>query len=254
MKKKIIGILICTLLISTILPITETVFAGDENDPEIKDEKGDTLLKHFDIVSAWFFENADETDFLFVSIKVNDLKNYRAGGTYLVEWTSPSGRWASASIIGTRMEDEWRCGDYSEGSKIQFQDLQLCGGTIDRQIGVVTFTMIFIAKYMIGGTLDGNFSLGVVSFAESFTEEFFFRGILFLFLMSKTNLKIAYVTSLASFVLMHPQNFANPFIISTIVQGFLTIEICRRSKNLVGAWVIHGTNRFFSIAIMPFLF
>jgi len=118
----------------------------------------------------------------------------------------------------------------------------------------IMLIVTFIAKYMIGGTLDGNFSLGVVSFAESFTEEFFFRGILFLFLMSKTNLKIAYVTSLASFVLMHPQNFANPFIISTIVQGFLTIEICRRSKNLVGAWVIHGTNRFFSIAIMPFLF
>ncbi len=118
----------------------------------------------------------------------------------------------------------------------------------------IMLIVTFIAKYIIGGTLDGNFSLGVVSFVESFTEEFFFRGILFLFLMSRTNLKIAYVTSLASFVLMHPQNFTNPFIISTIVQGFLTIEICRRSKNLVGAWVLHGTNRFFSIAIMPFLF
>jgi len=118
----------------------------------------------------------------------------------------------------------------------------------------IMLMVTFITKYMIGGTLDGNFSLGVVSFVESFTEEFFFRGILFLFLMSRTNLKIAYVTSLASFVLMHPQNFTNPFIISTIVQGFLTIEICRRSKNLVGAWVLHGTNRFFSIVIIPFLF
>lgn len=112
----------------------------------------------------------------------------------------------------------------------------------------------YIAKYMIGGSFNPNFPLGVVSFAESFTEEFFFRGILFIFLMRKTNFKIAYITSLASFILMHPQNFTNPFIISTIVQGFLTIEICRRSKNLVGAWVVHGTNRFFSIAIIPFLF
>ena len=112
----------------------------------------------------------------------------------------------------------------------------------------------FLAKYLIGGTLDANFPIGVVSFVESFTEEFFFRGILFIFLLSKTNLKIAYVTSLASFVLMHPQNFTNPFIVSTIVQGFLTIEICRRSKNLVGAWLLHGANRFFSIVILPFLF
>ncbi|OYT28430.1 hypothetical protein B6U98_05045 [Thermoplasmatales archaeon ex4572_165] len=117
----------------------------------------------------------------------------------------------------------------------------------------IMLTVTFLAKFIIGGALVSNYPLGVVSFVESFTEEFFFRGILFIFLVRKTNLKIAYVTSLASFVLMHPQNFTSPFIISTIVQGFLTIEICRRSKNLVGAWVLHGTNRFFSIVILPFL-
>ena len=111
----------------------------------------------------------------------------------------------------------------------------------------------FLVKYVVGGTFDSNFPLGVVSFVESFTEEFFFRGILFIFLLSRTNLKIAYITSFASFILMHPHNFSNPFIISTIVQGLLTIEICRRSKNLVGAWVLHGTNRFFSIVIIPLI-
>jgi membrane protease YdiL (CAAX protease family) len=118
----------------------------------------------------------------------------------------------------------------------------------------IMLLVTFLVKYLIGGTFITDFPMGVVSFAESFTEEFFFRGILFLFLISKTNLKIAYITSLASFVLMHPQNFPSPFILSTIVQGFLTIEICRISKNLVGAWVLHGTNRFFSIVILPFLF
>lgn len=117
----------------------------------------------------------------------------------------------------------------------------------------IMLLVTFLVKYMIGGSFDGDFSLGVVSFMESFTEEFFFRGILFIFLMSRTNLKIAYITSFASFILMHPQNFSNLFIISTMVQGFLTIEICRRSKNLVGAWVLHGTNRFFSIVIIPFI-
>jgi len=111
----------------------------------------------------------------------------------------------------------------------------------------------FIVKYIIGGTFDANFPLGAVSFIESFTEEFFFRGILFIFLISRTNLKVAYVTSLASFILMHPQNFTSPFIVSTIVQGLLTIEICRRSQNITGAWVLHGANRFFSIAVLPFL-
>jgi len=109
----------------------------------------------------------------------------------------------------------------------------------------------FLVKYMINGYYDIDFSLGVISFFESFTEEFFFRGVLFLFLMIKTNLKIAYVTSLSSFILMHPQNFTNLFIISTLVQGLITLEICRRSRNLAGGWIVHGTNRFFSIVIYP---
>ena len=101
---------------------------------------------------------------------------------------------------------------------------------------------------------DPNLFLGVMSFFESFTEEFFFRGILFLLLMSKTNFKIAYSTSLACFILAHPQNITSIFIISTIVQGLITLEICRRTRNLIGPWVVHGTNRIFSIAIIPFLF
>ena len=71
--------------------------------------------------------------------------------------------------------------------------------------------------------------------------------------MYKTNFKVAYITSLASFILLHPQNFFNPFIIITIIQGFITLEICRRSKNITGAWLVHGSNRFFSIALYPFI-
>lgn len=111
----------------------------------------------------------------------------------------------------------------------------------------------FISKFFISGNFNSNLLLGLISFIESFTEEFFFRGILFIFLRSRTNLKVAYLTSLLSFVLLHPQNFSNMFIISTITQGILTLEICRRTNNISGAWFLHGTNRFFSIVIYPFL-
>ena len=112
----------------------------------------------------------------------------------------------------------------------------------------------FLAKYLAGGIAGTpDFPLGVISFVESFSEEFFFRGILFLFLLPRTNLQVAYTTSLLSFVLMHPQHFTDPFILSTITQGIVTLEICRRSKNLVGSWVLHGTNRFFSIVLLPLM-
>ena len=114
---------------------------------------------------------------------------------------------------------------------------------------VVTFSI----KYINGMASDTDILFGTVSFFESFTEEFFFRGILFIFLLGRTDIKIAYITSLASFVLMHPQHFTDIFIVSTIVQGTLTIEITRRSGNITGAWVLHGINRFFIIAVIPFL-
>lgn len=117
---------------------------------------------------------------------------------------------------------------------------------------IMLLTTLVIRTYSVGMS-SVDFVLGSVSFIESFTEEFFFRGIFFLFLLSRTNLKIAYVVSLTSFVLMHPQNFMNLFIVSTIVQGVLTIEICRRSENLTGAWMLHGANRFFSIALIPLI-
>ncbi len=109
-----------------------------------------------------------------------------------------------------------------------------------------------IHYFYINGTVFDVIA-GIMSFFEAFTEEFFFRGILFIYLLSRTNLKIAYITSIASFILVHPQHLASIFIIGTIIQGILTIEICRRSDNIIGAWLLHGANRFFTIVIIPFL-
>ena len=133
--------------------------------------------------------------------------------------------------------------------------LTIKGLTSSIKLGLIfiplMFIVTFLVKYMINAYYIFDFPLGVISFFESFTEEFFFRGVLFLFLMSKTNFKVAYVTSLSSFILMHPQNFTNLFIISTLVQGLITLEICRKTHNLAGAWIVHGANRFFSIVIYP---
>jgi len=115
---------------------------------------------------------------------------------------------------------------------------------------VVTGSIFYVQG--LGG--DGDFFGGMLSFFEAFTEEFFFRGILFVYLLQKTHASIAYVTSYTSFLLMHPQQLATPFIIITLIQGLLTLEIARRSHNIIGSWVLHGVNRFFSIALFPFLF
>lgn len=115
------------------------------------------------------------------------------------------------------------------------------------------FVVTGIVHTVSGVTWTADVSAGLLSFFEAFTEEFFFRGILFIFLLRQTNITTAYVTSLASFTLMHPQNLTTLFIIGTVLQGVLTLEIARRSHNVLGAWVLHGSTRLFQLAILPLL-
>jgi hypothetical protein len=85
MKKKIIGIVTCLLLITTILPIT--AMAGDETNPEISDKTGDARM-NVDIQKAWFFEDPTTPEYLYVTIQVSFLQP-KYPGTLLndVYWT-----------------------------------------------------------------------------------------------------------------------------------------------------------------------
>lgn len=88
MKRKIIGIVFCMLLLVTFfLPVN--VIAGDEENPEITDDIEDVLripvhnkwlnarLNAIDIVSVWFAENtaSNQSHTFYVIIKVMDYKN-----------------------------------------------------------------------------------------------------------------------------------------------------------------------------------
>jgi membrane protease YdiL (CAAX protease family) len=115
------------------------------------------------------------------------------------------------------------------------------------------FIVTGLIQYAYGITWSADLAAGIISFFEAFTEEFLFRGILFILLLRKTNMKIAYVTSLMSFLLMHPQNLLTIFTIGTLVQGILTLEIARRSQNIIGSCVLHGSNRFFTLVLLPLL-
>lgn len=109
-------------------------------------------------------------------------------------------------------------------------------------------------SYLSGNFVQGSLDTGAISFIESFTEEFYFRGLLFLVLAAYIDVRMAYVVSITSFVLVHPQHLTSFLVVPTIVQGILTLEIVRRSNNLIGAWLLHGVNRIFLLVILPFLF
>jgi hypothetical protein len=93
--KGLFSLIVIGLFVS-VVPLS--VVAGDEQNPEITDEEGDMFqhpyfylpqrsLDAVDIVSAWFSEDFNESDFLFISLKVVDLHYLSVlRSTYLIEW------------------------------------------------------------------------------------------------------------------------------------------------------------------------
>ncbi|MFA5771639.1 MAG: CPBP family intramembrane glutamic endopeptidase [Thermoplasmata archaeon] len=104
-------------------------------------------------------------------------------------------------------------------------------------IATIAITLVISASTKIDVFYHG------IMFFEAFTEEFFFRGVLFLYLIGKTNLKVAYLTSIVGFILVHPQHFTSIFITTTIAQAVLLTIVVDKTKNIIGPWISHGLNR-----------
>jgi hypothetical protein len=151
MSKKIIILSILVLLTTSF--VTSPVIAGDENDPEIQDESGDTIWNHLDIISAWFYETPDEPEFLFISMEVNNINSVWMGAAYLVEFTSEKGRYASSAMLGSYVDVKWRCGDYSNGANTKISDLSACEGSFSRSVNTLTWK---IPKSQVGNLKAGD--------------------------------------------------------------------------------------------------
>ncbi len=63
--------------------------------------------------------------------------------------------------------------------------------------------------YIMGGVTSQDSTINplyiIVLTLETFNEEFLCRGVLFLYVKQKTGVSVAYITSVGTFILMHPQ-------------------------------------------------
>ena len=136
MKKKIIGIFVCMLLISTILPITGTVFAGDEEDPEIVDEPEDDVFDYLDIISAWFYEKAEMPDYLFIGLKIKEISALHLKQHLTVHWEYNGIECASGMHIG--YGKPWFDFSAGWGHGLWFKEhYQRIEGEYDEETGVI---------------------------------------------------------------------------------------------------------------------
>jgi len=171
MKKKIVGLFICILLVTTLLSIT--AMAGDESDPEIRDNLNDqfgalvdhpvrirtrialTLLKinsfdFIDIDSAWFYENEFEPDFLYAALKLKDLSSSTQRAIYSIHWTCNGVSYSVFSHLYNNGQSYSASVGVDKRFNYRWQDAEV---TYDFDRSIITFKM---DKKYIGDPQPGD--------------------------------------------------------------------------------------------------
>ncbi|MCR1898589.1 CPBP family intramembrane metalloprotease [Irregularibacter muris] len=132
-------------------------------------------------------------------------------------------------------------------------------------LGILSFGVIIIAYLILGRYIDfyniaqelqtksnispSNFILiGLyITFGNSFLEEFFFRGFIFLNLYHQNAKAFAYIYSSLLFALYHIaifQTWFNPMLLGLALFGLITIAsifnwLDTKTNNFVNSWVVH---------------
>ena len=104
MRKKIISILISILFIFTIFSIN--VFAGNIDDPEITDNEGDAF-GYIDIDSVWFYEDENNPDILYISMKINNPVLWHFQQTFAVFWEYNDIKYFCSLHLGFDIGENW---------------------------------------------------------------------------------------------------------------------------------------------------
>ncbi len=149
MKKKIIEIVLCTLLM--IIPVT--VYAGSTDDPEITDTVGDART-YLDIQRAWFFEDPNTPEVLYTTIKLTQPSAVPFKQHLVVSWEMNGEHYASMVGIGYSFTQWFEYvaiigrGQFGDPEPT-VSDIE---GSFDTSEGTVTF---FIPKSTIGNPTPG---------------------------------------------------------------------------------------------------
>ena len=155
MWKKIVGILIFMLLITTLLPIT--ALAGDEENPEITDTIEDART-YPDIKKAWFYEDPSTPDVLYTTIEIMKPSTIPSKQHLVVLWEMNGEHYASMLAVGYDIGIEFPWLYYSAiKGRGQFGDPKPITSTIDGFFNTTDGTVTCkIPKSTIGNPQPGD--------------------------------------------------------------------------------------------------
>ena len=175
MIKNIFIVVLCVLMAITIFPQTKIVLAGDEENPEIVDVTGDTDLGFLDIESAWFYEKADESDYLFTALKIKDLKE-AFNAVFSIRWAYNDAVYVSGLSTYYFKDKEFRGGLRQRATYWQWKSMPECIGVFDQNTDIITWKMLKsnIGNPQKGDVLTNTEASAVAGFPFSFI--YFFTG------------------------------------------------------------------------------
>lgn len=136
MKENAKKIIVLMLLLAILSP--SLAIAGDEEDPEIKDESEDGIVSFLDIISAWFYEKEDQPDHLFVGLKLKQIDTNPLKQHLTVHWELNGVECAAMMAVGY---DDVEVVGFSAGFGHGFwfqEHYQIVQGDYDEETGVIT--------------------------------------------------------------------------------------------------------------------
>ena len=171
MMKKIKSIMIIMLMISLIFSIK--VFAGDQENPEIEDEIGDSYFDFLDIKSAWFFEDENEPEYLFISMKMNSI-NENFISIFAVKWHLQDTKYIAGLETYFIKPKISRSGLYQRGTSWQWRSMPECGSIMDKNNNIMTWKILKtnIGDPQPGYILTKTQASAVASFPMSIFDPF----------------------------------------------------------------------------------
>lgn len=136
MRKKFFPIVVCMLFFA--LLFQTHAFAGDEENPEITDEVEEDIVDYLDIISAWFYEDAQQPDYLFIGLKVVEIDELPLKQKLTVHWEYNGIECAAGLAIG--YGSPWFIHSAGWGHGFRWQEhYQRVEGTVNQEEGIITF-------------------------------------------------------------------------------------------------------------------
>ncbi len=150
----------------------------------------------------------------------------------------------------------------SASNRIKLNKKELYIGT---GLGILCFVVLMLAYFILKDVIDLNtianelqtkskvnpsnflFVAFYITFINSFLEEFFFRGFVFLNLFMLGYKKLAYIFSSVLFAIYHIgifKNWFNPWLIALAIFGLVSVGfifnyIDTKSKSFINSWIVH---------------